>query len=62
MRGLLLDLLVTGDHERTTAAMEHYLKVTAGTDSQPAPLDLRGGPAAGSDQARRANSLSTRKG
>ena len=31
MRGVLLDLLATGDQERTTAAMEHYLKATVKT-------------------------------
>jgi AcrR family transcriptional regulator len=31
MRGVLLDLLATGDHERTTAAIEHHLKTTIGT-------------------------------
>jgi AcrR family transcriptional regulator len=32
MRGVLLDLLATGDHERTTAAMESYLTASVGTD------------------------------
>jgi AcrR family transcriptional regulator len=31
MRGVLLDLLATGDHERTTAAMEYHLKTTVRT-------------------------------
>ena len=32
MRGVLLDLLATGDRERTMATMEYYLKATVGTD------------------------------
>lgn len=32
MRGVLLDLLATGDHERTTAAMEYHLKATVATN------------------------------